>query len=355
MQANSTYFLLVGTYTRTQSDGIYAYSFDAETGETALLGKTSNVKDPSYLASSPDRKFVFAVNESGEAKGDHVSSFKFDAATGALSFINKVASGGIHPCYITMDASAKKVYIANYTSGSLSEISVNPEGDLKNSIFTIQYNGKSIHPERQAGPHIHATVFSPDHKRLFVTDLGADKVKTYKSENGVLKLVAELNTKAGSGPRHLIFSRSGKFAYLILELNATVSVYKHSEGVLEEIQTIAMEPQDFSGSSSAADIHLSHDGKFLYASNRGTANELVIYSVNEEDGKLAYVDRTSSLGITPRNFIIDATDRFLLVANQESNDIYVFNRDVKTGKLTYTEKKIEVEAPVCLHLIKATK
>ena len=205
-------------------------------------------------------------------------------------------------------------------------------------------------------PHVTvATIIERDNRFLMVADLGADKVFQYAVDVSNPKALNPASppftsVKPGAGPRHLTFHPNGKFAYLILEMEAAVAAFDYKDGQLKEKQVISMVKPGFKGKLGAADIHVSPDGKFLYASNRGEANELAIYSI-AKDGKLTVVGYQSVLGETPRNFAIDPTGNFLLVGNQNRNNVVIFKRDIKTGLLTDTHKKIEVDKPVCLKFV----
>jgi 6-phosphogluconolactonase len=349
------YKLLIGTYTSTKQDGIYVYQFNTNTSALNLISHTQNVENPSYMCVSPDKTFVYAVNESGIDKNDSVSAFSFNSEQTELKLLNKVSTLGTHPCFISIDVQANAVFVANYTSGNLTVLPIEKNGQLCEHSQNLIHQGCSVNKDRQNSPHIHATVLSPNQDFLLVMDLGTDEIVTYKIEkenNQIsLKKYTSIKVKAGSGPRHLVFNAEGTFAYLTLEMSGEVSVFKYHEGQLELLQTVSLEAENFKGENSAADIHLSKDGKFLYASNRGTANSITVFSVNKNDGTLNYADRVASGGRTPRNFAIDPTDTFLLVGHQDSNDVIVFERDKISGKLTKTGTKIEMESPVCLKFI----
>jgi 6-phosphogluconolactonase len=217
---------------------------------------------------------------------------------------------------------------------------------------SIQHEGSSVNKSRQDKPHVHAVILSPDNKYLLVPDLGTDKVNVYNFEPGNEKPLspaspAFASANPGGGPRHLTFHPNGKHAYLVLEMEGAVTTYDYKDGKLEQKQIITMLSPGFNGKVGAADIHISPDGKFLYASNRGEANEIVIYAIGK-DGKLTYAGRQAELINTPRNFAIDPTGNFLLAANQNGNDIVIFKRDKSTGLLTASGKTIQVDKPVCL-------
>lgn len=352
---NSTYYLLVGTYTSETSEGIYVYKFNAENGEITHVSKATGVENPSYLAVSPDGKYVYAVNELGGEGA--VSSFAFNKKNGTLTFLNKQSSRGGSPCYVSVDKTGQAVFAGNYSGGSLAMFPVNTEGSLKEAKVTIQHEGSSVNASRQGSPHVHCTYVSPDNNLLFVTDLGTDKVTGYAfdPEKVALEFSPQsiFEAEPGAGPRHLTFHPDGKYAYLINELNGTVAVLTYTEGKLEWLQTISALPRGYEGAVSGADIHVSPDGKFLYASNREDLNNIVIYAVDQQSGKLSYVGRHASGGVHPRNFMIDPTGNFLLAANRHTDNIVVFRRDVSAGTLTATGTEVEVSQPVCLKMIPA--
>lgn len=353
-EKNSGLNLLIGTYTNTRkSEGIYVYRFDSKTGEFAYKSKVTSVENPSYLAASPDRKHVYAVNETG--KGG-VSSFSFDPVTGELVLLNRISSCGNSPCYVSVDNQDQFVFVGNYGSGTILSVLLKSDGSLQEEGQLIKHEGSSINKSRQQSPHVHSTVLSPDNKYLMTPDLGTDKVYIYNFDrtntaNPLTPSVpAFVNVKAGSGPRHLVFHPNKKFAYLIHEMEGMITVFDYKNGKLTEKQTITMLPAGFSGRIGAADIHISPDGRFLYGSNRDDANEIVIYSI-KKDGTLTYTGRQFTLGKSPRNFVIDPTGNFLLVANQNSDNILIFRRDKKTGLLTPLDKNIQIGAPVCLKFV----
>jgi len=351
-QSNNEHYLLVGTYTSTSSKGIYVYKFHSKTGDFSIVS-TANTDNPSYLCMAPDKKYVYAVNES---KGDKagVTAFIFDRSNGYLHPLNREPSGGDDPCYVNIDKSGKWVTVGNYSGGSLSILPVMADGSLGKPT-TINHSGSSVNKERQEKAHVHSTVFSPDYKYLFVPDLGMDKVMTYTFNPGSGKLSPAptpfTQVEAGMGPRHFEFHPNGKFAYLMEELGGSVAAYSYKDGKLTFIERISTLPKDYTGPKSGADIHVSKDGKFLYGSNRGESNTIVIYSIDQKTGKLTYVGNQSTMGKIPRNFNFDPSGDFVLVANQETDDIVIFRRDAATGKLTPTGKKISVPKPVCIKWI----
>jgi 6-phosphogluconolactonase len=354
-QKGKEYHLLIGTYSNAdKTNGIHVYRFNSESGEFTTSLPPVVQLNASYLAISKDRKNVYAVSESGQDNGS-VNAYSFDAASGKLTFLNSVKSEGDHPCYVSVDDKKKFVFIGNYSGGNLLSVPLNADGSLRSEVQNIKHEGSSVVKDRQGEPHVHSVVLSPDQNYLMVPDLGTDKVFQYKVDVAKPQALTPAaspfaSVKPGGGPRHLTFHPSGKYAYLILELEAGVAAFDYKDGNLTHKQTITMIKPGFTGGVSAADIHVSPDGKFLYASNRGTANEIAIFSI-EKDGTLKSVGHQSVLGQIPRNFAIDPTGNFLLAANQNSNDVVIFKRDSKTGLLTPTGTKISIEKPVCLKLV----
>lgn len=347
------YQLIIGSYnTPAKPEGLYVYDFNPQTGELSHKA-TTNVASPSYLAISPDKKHVYAVSEDASQS---VNAFDYDPASGKLTFLNKQDTGGGSPTYVSIDATGKYVFVANYGGGNFAAVPVLKDGSLGTDIQYIKHEGSSVH-RRQTKPYAHSTVISPDNKYLFVSDLGTDKINIYKFDP---KKSPSLSTAdpafasltPGSGPRHFTFHPNKKFAYLIQEINGTITAFDYKDGKLSPLQTVSIVPEGFTGRVGAADIHVSPDGKFLYGSNRGDANDLSIFAIDQKTGKLTFAGRQSTLGKTPRNFAIDPTGNFLLAANQDTNDIFVFKRDQKTGLLTPTGQKITINKPSCLQFVK---
>jgi 6-phosphogluconolactonase len=340
--------LIIGTYTKScESKGIYVYEFDSKTADFNFKSSTENIINPSYLTVSNDNKFVYSVSEND--KKSAVSSFKFDSKSGKLDFLNSQEAKAQGPCYIINDD--KNVITANYSSGSITVFGKNADGSTTEAKQVVQHTGKSINANRQEAPHAHMVYFSPDKKYVLANDLGTDKVYLYQynpnSATEVLKLKSSVAVKPGSGPRHLTFGKDGKYVYLLQELDGTVTSFSYADGILKKLSETTVVASDFKGDIGAADIHISPDGKFLYATNRGTANDISAFKILK-NGKLEFVQRTSTLGKGPRNFNIDPTGNFLLVGHQYTNDIVIFKRNKKTGLLTDTGKKIELCSPVCL-------
>ena len=340
-------YLLVGTYTSGKSKGIYVYDFTKD-GSAKLVDSAITV-NPSYITVSPDQKFVYAVNETSNG---NVSAYSFH--NGHLNFINQQSSKGDDPCYITETKNKKFVIAGNYSSGTAAVFPVEKNGGLANAVDSIAHKGHGSNASRQASAHIHSTVLSPDNNYLFVADLGIDKIKTYSFNNskGVLTVYDSVQLHDGSGPRHFEFHPSGKWAYLTQEMGGTVTAFNYKNGKLKTIQTISVLPKNFNQYFTTADIHISKDGKFLYASVRDAANIITVFKINQQTGTLNFVSSQPVLGKTPRNFNFDPSGNFLLVANQNSNDVVIFKVNHTTGLLSDTGKRIDIGNPVCLKWIR---
>lgn len=359
--ASGPFDLLVGTYTGSgKSEGIYVYRFDPATGDMTQLASAKTV-NPSYLVVSRDRRHVYAVNELPGDNGPAtqrggISAFRFDPPSGQLSFVNQVSSDGNDPAYLALSPDGKYLVTANYSVASDpgGSFAVFPlDGDrVGQSVLTVHHDGSGPVKGRQDNSHVHSTVFSPDGRYLFAQDLGVDKLYSYKytpdGSRGLFGPTEQRYTvmKPGSGPRHLIFDETGKHAYLSTEMNASVTVFDYSDGKLTPIQTLPMTAPGFKGKVGGGAIHLSSDGRFLYATNRGDANEILTYAVNPASGHLSFMNRRSTLGKTPREFAIDPTGHWLIVGNQESDSVYVFRRNPDTGELASDPKHIEIGSPV---------
>ncbi len=338
--------MLVGTYTNGTSKGIYSFRFNQETGTVTPLDSVE-IPNPSYLIPSEDGKFVYAVSEMNDSTAA-LNALAFDRETGELRLLNTELTLGADPCYVSTNG--KEVLTANYSGGSLSIFPLRKDGTIA-PVDTL-FEGTASGPDtiRQITPHIHCAVFSPDGKYIFATDFSADRILRFvlHPKDIVPHLSAETtDIAADSGPRHLIFSPNGKFAYLINELSGKVIAFSYDDGKLEQIQSINADTVAARGSG---DIHLSPDGKYLYASNRLKADGIAIFAVNAENDTLAKVGYQLT-DIHPRHFNITPNGKYLLVACRDSNTIQVYERDENTGLLKDMEKDIIVDKPVCVQFV----
>ncbi len=355
---HSQYLVYIGTYTEpgSMSKGIYAYRYDASTAKLTPLGLAAETVNPSFLAIHPNHRFLYAVNEVTSFKGPNsgaVSAFSIDRATSKLTLLNQVASRGADPCYITLDRSGKFVLVANYTGGSVAAFPVLDDGKLGEASAFVPHSGHGTNPERQEGPHAHSIDLSPDNRFAIVDDLGLDELLVYRFDAAKGSLTPNdppfAKVEAGSGPRHFALHPSGKFAYVINEMQGTVSVFTAdmTAGTLHGVQTISTLPKDYPGTIEDAEIAVHPSGKFLYASNRGH-NSIAVFAIDAAKGTLTPVEYASTQGKTPRSFEIDPTGTLLFAANQDSDTVVIFRIDAKSGRLTAKGQVLEVGKPVCV-------
>lgn len=358
------YYLFIGTYTEgasgpNGSKGIYVYRFNAGAG-TFQPVSTIATDNPSYLAVAPGGKFLYAVNETHVSGSGDVSAFSFDKQTGKLTFLDKESSRGADPCYVTVDRHRKWVMVANYSGGSWSALPVRSDGSLAPATETVQHYGSGPVRDRQEKAHVHSTILTPDERYLVVCDLGTDKLSVLRFNDAATRRPLTPATDSlvvlqpGVGPRHSCFDPGKPFAYVIEELGGTIDAFHYTNGKFTPIQHISSHPAGYKGNIGSADIHIAPSGRFLYASNRGDANNLAIFAIDAATGKLSIRGFQSTMGKTPRNFVIDPTGRWLLVANQNGNNVVLFRIDPRTGLLTDSGKRIELPAPVCLKFSTST-
>ncbi len=360
--AKGSYIAYVGTYTaKTSSKGIYAYRFDAEKGQLTPIGVAAETPDPSFVAVHPNGKYLYAVNEIGNFNGGvsgAVSAFAIDAKTGTLKFLNQVATHGAGPCHISLDKNGSFVLVANYDGGSIVSFPVRDDGMLGTAAGFVQHSGSGPNKERQEGPHAHWIATSPDNRFALAVDLGLDEVVVYGFDpsRGIFtpSISGFAKVKPGAGPRHLAFHPNGKFAYVLSEMESSVTVftYQPKTGAMTSLQTISALPKDYAGTKEAAEIAVHPSGKFLYTSNRGH-DSIAVFAIDEKKGTLKSLGQVLTGGKTPRHFAIDPTGTYLLAENQESNNIVVFHIDAATGNLTPTGQTIEVPSPVCVTFVAA--
>ncbi len=352
----SSYTLYVGTYTSGKSKGIYILEFDVNSGSLIQNSFCSGIENPSFLVVNRDKKFLYAVSEIGNFKNQYsggIYAYKIDHENNSLQFINSVSSNGAHPCHLTVDKSDRYIIVANYSGGNISVINIDDDGSLGKCTDIVQHYGKSVNKSRQEMPHTHSVNIDASNRFVVAADLGIDKLMLYKFDDGNGKLNPTeqiyLKTKPGAGPRHFSFHPNGKFAFVINELDCTITSLQFNgiDFLLEPIETVSTLPKDFKGENTCADIHIHQNGKFVYGSNRGH-DSIAAFYFNETNGKLLLIQHQSTLGRTPRNFAIDPSGKFLLAANQNSDSIIVFSIDQLTGKLSATNQKIEIPSPVCL-------
>jgi 6-phosphogluconolactonase len=358
-RAPAKYMIYVGTYTDHGSKGIYAYRFDSSTGKLTSLGLAAETAEPSFLAVDSNGRFLYAVNETGSYNGQHtgaVSAFAIQPESGKLSLLNQVSSRGADPAHIILDRAGKYALVSNYTSGNVVVLPVLKDGRLGEASSFVQHKGSSVNPQRQKGPHAHAMALSPDNRFAVVADLGLDQLLVYSfdAEKGTLGANPQIvKASPGVGPRHLAFGSDSRFLYVINEMQSTVVAYSYNEstGALHELQTISTLPKNFRGDNTAAEIDIHPSGEFLYASNRGDDNSIVVFAIDSRAGTLTLVENDPAGGKTPRHFAIDPTGSWLLAANEDSDNIVVFRIDPKTSHLTATGDPVQVSSPTCLKFV----
>ncbi len=352
------YLVYIGTYTVRKSKGVYAYRFDARTGQLASLGLAAETISPSFLAVDPRRRFLYAVNEVSnyEGKNGGVSAFAIDHQAAKLTWLNEVSSRGADPCYVSLDKTGKHVLVANYTGGSVAVFPVLEDGRLGDASAFVQHRGSSVNRERQEGPHAHSIEMSPDNRFAIAADLGLDELLVYRfgPANGTLAANNPpfARVSPGSGPRHFAFHPSGRFIYAVSEMGSMVTAFSYDAkgGVLHDLQTVSTLPTGFAGNNDDAEIEVHPSGRFVYASNRGH-DSIAVFAIDGGKGTLTRVDDVPTRGKTPRNFAIDPTGSYLFAANQDSDNIVIFRIDPRTGRLTPTGQVLEVPTPVCVKFV----
>lgn len=351
------FFAFAGTYTtKTQSKGVYLFRYDATSGKLTPAGVAAETPDPSFVAIHPSGKFLYAVNEGGKAS--FVTSFALDAKTGTLTQLNQVPALGEDPCYLSLDQTGKYILIANYTSGTLAVFPILPDGKIGEKTAVNQDSGKPGPHKNQDGPHAHWIETSPDNRYALAVDLGLDQVFIFQfdAKKGTLgpHMPPSATLKAGSGPRHGIFSPNGKFFFVVSELASTATSFSYDAktGDLKQINNVSTLPQDFSGRNDIAEVAIHPTGRFLYVSNRG-ADSIAILRVDVKKGTLTSIGSVPTGGKEPRHFTFDPSGNFLFVENQWTDTIVTFHVDAISGQLTPTGDNVTVPSPVCLKFVAA--
>ena len=358
-QSMTEYDVLIGSYTQGASEGIYRYRFDSQTGKLdskpLQVIKTDN---PSWLTLSRDQRHLFVVNENGPGGKDvvgKVSSFAIDPKTHQVTPINQVQSRGEEPTHSSLSPDQRFLFVSNYAvhpdpGGALAVIPVGKDGKLSDVVQVSNNHGASrVNLERQASSHVHSAIPTPDDKYVVTSDLGADKMLVFSYDGDRAEPLQPAKTPTvqlppGSGPRHLLFSKDGKHAWLTLEMVAQVAVFDYHDGVFKQTQTVDLKNKDPQQKVGAGGLHTSLDGKFLYVANRGEANQLLVFAIDNK-GQLKEIQRRSVEGVEPREFSFDPSGHFMLIANQKSNQIVSVKVDPKTGMLGETVQKVDFDSP----------
>ncbi len=360
--ADQALYVYIGTYTRSlphvhaKSEGIYLLKLDPTSGELSHVSKTIGVDNPSYLTLHPSGNYLYAVNEVGDFGGKSsgaVSAFAIDAATGGLTFLNQEPTDGAAPCHLSVDSTGRYVLTANYSGGSVSVHPIGSDGRLGKMSDFVQHVGSSVNSQRQQEPHAHSFTISANNRFAYAADLGLDQVLIYElnADHGKITPAAQpaVRVHAGAGPRHFDFHPNGNYAYVINELDSTMTTFAYdaATGGLTDLQSVSTLPLMFDGRSHCADVHVHPSGKFVYGSNRGH-DSIAIFAIDQSTGLLTVVGHESTQGKVPRGFAIDPTGTFLLAANQNSDNVVVFRIDQESGSLTPTAHTLDVPTPVCV-------
>jgi 6-phosphogluconolactonase len=356
----------VGTYTTGgRSKGIYLFrlqttNLDVSQNITLVpLGVAAETQSPSFLEIDLKRRLLFAVNEIDSFEGKPtgaVSAFKMDPASGKLTLLNQQPSMGTGPCHLTLDRSGKHLLVANYGGGSVAVLPVAADGKLGAASETVQHSGKSVNPQRQKGPHAHHVTVDPANRFAFVCDLGLDKVMVYAFDSARGKLKPHnppsVSCKPGAGPRHMAFRPDGRFAYVLNELDSTVTAFTYDAkaGVLKELQTLRTVPEFYDGPNTGAEVDVHPSGKYLYVSNRGH-NSVVLFGIDGDKGTLTYIEEQGTGGKQPRHFGIEPSARHLAIANQQSDSVLVCRIDAGNGRLKPSGVFASCPAPVCVKFV----
>lgn len=352
--------LYVGTYSQAGSEGVYVVELDRENKASKIVQTVHDKQNPTFLALHPNRQFLYVAYREGKDATDKngtIAAYRIDQKTGRLSPLNSYSSMGESPCHVSVDPTGRMLFVSNYRGGNLSAFNLNEDGTLAADPFVIQHEGSSIHPERQNAAYMHSMIPSLDGQYVYASDLGIDKIMIYKvdADKGALTAAATpfISSEAGAGPRHFVIHPAIPYAYSVEELSNTVAVYKVDKvnGSLTAEGRVPMLSDEIqSEQNTAADIHISKDGKFLYASNRGQDN-LAIYRINPRDGGLSPIGHQPTEGKHPRNFKIDNQGELVFVANMQSNNIVVFALNATTGLLEPTGWELSIPQPACVEQV----
>lgn len=340
----------IGTYTKSESKGIYSFQLDQNTGKIEHLKFAAEVDNPTYLAVSSDKRNLYSVAKEGSLGG--IAAFIINPETYELTKVNSKVTAGSPPCHISVNKEKLHILTSNYHMGTVEAFSVASDGGVNDVISIVEHSGSGPDP-RQEKAHTHYAAFTPDEKYVVVVELGIDQVITYKlTRDEELRKVSNLNVKSGSGPRHLVFHPDGMHAYVMTEFSSEVILlqFNQESGSFVELQYIKTIPDDFTENNQGSAIHISADGKFVYAGNRGH-NSIAVFAVDELTKELRFIERVSTEGDWPRDFAIEPSGRFIVAANQNSNNLTTYSRDPETGRLTLLEKNIPAPEPVCIKFL----
>ena len=363
VRSNKT-LVFIGACTGGKNEGIYTCELDPATGALEQVSVTKDVKNPSFLAIHPTKRFLYVVSEVDDYHDSGigaVTAFALDPDTGRLTALNHESSTNAGPCHLVVDREGKNVLVANYDGATAAVLPIGADGKLAPASSIVRHTGSSVDASRQEGPHPHSINLDAAGRFAFVADLGLDKVLMYRFDPVRGALTANeppsVSVAPGSGPRHFAFHPNGKFAYVINEMKSTVTAlaYDAATGRLTVLTgsspaTVSTLPADFGGQNTAAEVQVCPSGKFLYGSNRGH-DSIAIFAIDPAAGSLTPIGHEPSGGRTPRNFGIDPTGKFLLAANQDSGTVTVFRISPETGKLAGTGHSADIPVPVCVKIV----
>jgi 6-phosphogluconolactonase len=356
------YWVFIGTGGGKLAKGIYRCEFDSSTGKLSEPELAAEIGNPNFLAIHPNGKFLYCVGEvnvDGKKQGG-VTAFSLDAKLGKIEQLNQQAVRGNGPCHLVVDPQGKRVYVANYGDGSTNAFPIGDDGKLKEIVSFVKHVGKGANPKRQEGPHAHSINVSKDGRFAIVADLGIDSLSIYKldpDKGFIPENAANLcKTAPGAGPRHFAFHPNGKMAFVINELDSTLSSlhYDPKTGELTTLKTVSTLPEDFKGTNTTAEVVVHPNGKFVYGSNRGH-DSIAVFKLDEKTGDLTFVARATEGIKEPRNFNIDPMGRFVVAGSQRSNQVVVFKVNQETGALSPTGQSVEVGTPICIKFVPMAK
>lgn len=354
--------IYVGTFTERGSQGIYVFEFERSTGNLIPIQTIVDRESPNYLDFHPNGEYLYAVNRQGTAdKLDQgsVSTFRIDQNTGKLALVGTIATGGVGPCHISVDPKGRLIYISHYASSHMTVFALDKKGEIGELVYSMQFVGSSINPDRQKESHLHSIVPSQDGRFFYASDMGADLIHQFsisgKSGNLKVSHTDTLRVKPGSGPRHFTMHPSVKFALSVDELTSTVALYavdsKTGELGFKKRENMITDADNYTGTNTAADIQVTPDGKFVYASNRGLDN-IAIFRLDEKTTDLGYMGQISSQGKHPRSIAMDKLGEYLFVTNRDTDNLILMKINKKTGLLSPTGTELKIPGAVVVkHLI----
>lgn len=348
--------VFIGSYADASTNGVYVYSLDTDTGALTLLDEVSGLQNPTFLSLDSENLRLYSIAEKRTEQGERMGAivaFEIDPLAGKLTELNRVGTVDSTTSHIQRDKLNRYFVISSYSGGKVGLVSLTADGKVGELLDVSQHQGSGPNKERQEGPHPHSAFFSPDNRFVFVPDLGIDRVRAYRIDPDQLSLEVHGETELhpGAGPRHMAFHPGGRYAFVINELDSTVTSFQYDSeaGVLQTLDTFSTLPDGFSGENSCAEILVSPDGKFLYGSNRGH-DSIVVYAIDETSGGLEYVEHVSTKGKHPRNFSLSPDGSWLIAANRDTDNIVTYRVDKASGRLQATGQEAHAPKPVCVRM-----